>query len=162
MCPGSLLHARMVSQGVSVSSLSLFQTASSLCGLFGTWLAPRAASFWGANTAAYYILGIQLGLLSCAAAVFSWSQSYVLFMTLVALSRISLWAFDVLHTDLMQDFVDASIAGRIATVQMGICEMFALLPTVFVLFAPFDWAIALHLICIFGSFFIVGKKLNPK
>ena len=164
MCPGALLHARLATDGVSVASLSVFQTGSSLCGLVGTWLAPRLAVAWGSHLAIRRVLGAQLVLLATAALFFVLRWSYVFFLGLVALSRIALWAFDVMHADMMQSRVERLVAGRISTVQMGICELFALLPAVFVIGAAFEWAMALHLICLVVSFVLVSAKLpkNPK
>ena len=129
LCPGSLLHVHLIiTYGVGQAALASFRAVCSTCGVIGTFLLVQYMAFtkWDVLSSASAFLALQIVCL-WVACLFLWIfKLLIMFLVLLALSRIGLWGLDVAHLQSMQNgLLNSPHRGIINTVQYGVCDIFS-------------------------------------
>eukprot|EP00949_MAST-11_sp_MAST-11-sp1_P000788 g788.t1 len=102
-----------VSQSMDSRVVAFWNGFCQLAGFLGASFAPRLISFFGLSNGAKVLITVQATVVSLAALLvwFEMSQAMPLLLGLIAVSRVSLWGYDMLSRQILQEL--SSDASRL-------------------------------------------------
>lgn len=134
LSPGGLLTAFLTFKGMNGSSLAIFRGSCALMGFVGSYSGKIMVEKFGLLQSGRYALGGLLATLGLSVAVFFsrlnninnevQTASYLFaFVGGIVLSRIGLWVFDLVNTQLFQQHAEGTGPSSIASTEMALCSL---------------------------------------
>ena len=136
LSPGGLLTAFLTFKGMNGSSLAIFRGSCALMGFVGSYCGKIMIEKFGLLQSGRYALGGLLATLGVSVAIF-----YFLFFNMntkgslatapylfafvggIVLSRVGLWVFDMVNTQLFQQHAKGTGPSSIASTEMALCSL---------------------------------------
>jgi hypothetical protein len=134
LSPGGILTAFLTFKGMNGSSLAIFRGSCALMGFVGSYIGKIFIEKFGLLKSGRYALATLLVTLGSSVAIFlshlnninenNQSAFYLLaFSGGIVLSRIGLWIFDLVNTQLFQQYADGSRPSGVASTEMALCSL---------------------------------------
>jgi len=134
LSPGGILTAFLTLKGMNGSSLAFFRGSCALMGFAGSYSGKIFIRNFGLLKSGRYALAGLVATLGCSVAIFFSSLNnldagdknsfyLLIFAAGIVLSRIGLWIFDMVNTQLFQQYADGSRPSGIASTEMALCSL---------------------------------------
>lgn len=123
LSPGGTMTAYLEFSNLHELEIAIFTAASALFGLFATFIAPKLIESHGLRNTGLGALWFQISLVSLTLVPFVIHGSVVIMVSAIAVSRIGLWAFDLVEVQFMQTYVPEDKRGVISSVEYSLCNL---------------------------------------
>eukprot|EP00270_Netrium_digitus_P004487 TRINITY_DN15615_c0_g1_i1.p1 TRINITY_DN15615_c0_g1~~TRINITY_DN15615_c0_g1_i1.p1 ORF type:complete len:630 (-),score=124.72 TRINITY_DN15615_c0_g1_i1:222-2111(-) len=136
LSPGSLMTSFLTQRGVDMSAVGLFRGACAAIGFAATFVSTPLISHLGILQAGASSLLFQAVTLAMSVLVYMATPPpssgrgethLLIFLTLVAVSRLGHWAYDVIDAQILQTAIPTSQANVIGTTEMALSSLGELL-----------------------------------
>lgn len=132
LSPGGILTAFLTFKGMNGTSLAIFRGACAIMGFVGSYSGKVWIKKFGLLGSGRFALTSMLASLGSSVAVFllclnsasrNDSLALLVFTSGIVLSRIGMWSFDMVNTQLFQQYTDESQSSGIASTEMALCSL---------------------------------------
>lgn len=134
LSPGGILTSFLTVKGMNGTSLAIFRGACALMGFVGSYWGKILIEQYGLLVSGRYALASLVVSLGSSVLIFlfglnSWnsdsqtSSHLIVFAVGIVLSRIGLWTFDMVNTQLFQQYADGSQPSATASTEMALCSL---------------------------------------
>lgn len=134
LSPGGILTAFLTFKGMNGSSLAIFRGSCALMGFVGSHVGKMFIKNFGLLKSGRIALAALIATLGSSVAIFlsqlnnfnknDETTFYLLaFSGGIVLSRIGLWIFDLVNTQLFQQYADGSRPSGVASTEMALCSL---------------------------------------
>ncbi|MES1907895.1 MAG: hypothetical protein MHM6MM_000928 [Cercozoa sp. M6MM] len=126
--PSGIMAAYLMSEGMTAQEVAAARAVKAVLGISATAYTPWLIRKLNLRTTTLSALLLQALLAAGGTAVCFWTDtSPWLLVSLIALSRASLWTADLCHVEVMQRFVAPAVANQVNGTQMALASLLALL-----------------------------------